>query len=192
MSVPTQKSETPLYPDATVGSPSLPLAYSEARWYAAYTSANHEKRVAGQLEARAVEYFLPCFATVRQWKDRRVTLEMPLFPGYVFVRIPLRNRLQVLQVPGVSRLVGFGALPVELPQEEIDLLRAGLVNGVRAEPHPYLTVGRRTRITQGPLAGLEGILLRRKKNWRVVLSIQLIQRSIAVDVDAAALESRLN
>src|SRR5208282_1182887 len=79
----------------------------EALWYAAYTSANHEKRVARHLESRSVECFLPVYESVRQWKDRRVPLELPLFPGYVFVRLALRDRLQVLQIPGVARLVGF-------------------------------------------------------------------------------------
>lgn len=168
--------------------PSLPAEYCEPRWYAAYTSANHEKRVAEQLAARTIEHFLPSYASVRHWKDRRVTLQLPLFPGYVFVRTELRDRLRVLQVPGVARLVGFGGMPTPLPQDDIDALRAGLVSGVHAEPHPYLSVGRRARIKQGPLAGLEGILLRWKGNWRVVLSLDLIQRSVAVDVDAAALE----
>ena len=168
--------------------PSLPAEFCQPRWYAAYTSANHEKRVAGQLDARAIEHFLPSYSSVRRWKDRRVTLQLPLFPGYVFVRMELRNRLQVLQIPGVARLVGFGGMPTPLPQEEIDALRAGLAGGVRAEPHPYLNVGRRVRLKKGPLAGLEGILLRWKGNWRVVLSLDLIQRSVAVDVDASALE----
>jgi transcription antitermination factor NusG len=166
----------------------LPKEYYEPRWYAAYTSANHEKRVAEQLEARAVEHCLPVYTSMRRWKDRRVTLQLPLFAGYVFVRMALRNRLQVLQVPGVARLVGFGGTPTPLPQDEIDALRAGLATGVRGEPHPYLNVGRRVRVKEGPFAGLEGILLRWKGNWRVVLSLDLIQRSVAVDVDASALE----
>lgn len=168
--------------------PSLPAGYCEPRWYAAYTSANHEKRVAEQFAARAIEHFLPSYASVRHWKDRRVTLQLPLFPGYVFVYMELRNRLQVLQIPGVARLVGFGGMPTPLPQDEIETLRDGLAGGLRAEPHPYLNVGRRARIKQGPLAGLEGVLLRWKGNWRVVLSLDLIQRSVAVDVDAAMLE----
>lgn len=172
-------------------SPQLPVDYCEPRWYAAYTSANHEKRVAEQLGARSVEHFLPAYSSTRRWKDRRVVLDMPLFPGYVFVRIPLQKRLSVLQVPGVARLVGFGGLPVALPGEEIDALRAGLAGGIPAEPHPYLKVGRRARIKEGPLAGLEGILLRWKGNWRVVLSLELIQRSIVVDIDAYALEAAI-
>ena len=168
--------------------PALPREYLEPHWYAAYTSANHEKRVAEQLEARDVECFLPLYASVRRWKDRRVTLQLPLFPGYVFIHMALRNRLQILQIPGVASLVGFGGTPAALPQNEIDVLRAGLGTGVRAEPHPYINVGRKVRVTGGPLAGLEGMLLRWKGNLRVVLSIDLIQRSVVVDVDASAIE----
>lgn len=168
--------------------PSLPAQYAELHWYAAYTSANHEKRVADQLETREVEHFLPSYASVRRWKDRRVTLQLPLFPGYVFVRLALRNRLQVLQIPGVAKLVGFGTVPAPLPKDEIEALRTGLAKGLHAEPHPFLTVGQRVRVKQGPLAGLEGVLLRWKGNWRVVLSLELIQRSVAVDVDSSEIE----
>jgi transcription termination/antitermination protein NusG len=175
--------------EAAEESPGAAREYCEAKWYVAYTSANHEKRVAEQLGARAIEHFLPSYASVRRWKDRRVTLQLPLFPGYVFVRMELRNRLQILQIPSVARLVGFGGVPTPLPADEIDLLRAGLDCGVRAEPHPYLNVGRRARIQHGPLAGLEGILMRWKGSWRVVLSLELIQRSVAVEVDASNLES---
>lgn len=171
--------------------PALPPNFGEPHWYAAYTSANHEKRVAEQFEAREVEHFLPSYTSVRRWKDRRVTLQLPLFPGYVFVRMALQNRFQVLQVPGVAKLVGFGRLPTPLPQGEIDSLRAGLATGMHAEPHPFLAVGQRVRVKQGPLAGLEGILVRWKGNWRVVLSVDLIHRAIAVDVDASELEPML-
>jgi transcription antitermination factor NusG len=116
-------------------------------------------------------------------------LQMPLFPGYVFVRMALRDRLQVQQVPGVAHLVGFDGTPAALPDEEIDALRTSLESGVRAEPHPYLTVGRHVRLKSGPLAGMQGILVRRKGNFRVVISIELIQRSVAVDADVADVEA---
>lgn len=161
--------------------------YSEPRWYAAYTSANHEKRVALHLVERSVEHFLPVYESVRRWKDRRVKLELPLFPGYVFVRLALRERLRVQQVPGVARLVGFSGAPTSLADEEIESLRRALVEGLRAEPHPYLKVGRPVRIVAGPLAGREGILKRWKGDFRVLLSIELIHRSILVDVDGSSL-----
>ena len=160
-----------------------PAEYLEPRWYAAHTSANHEKRVAEQLKARSVQHFLPLYPSVRRWKDRRVTLEMPLFPGYVFVHLALRDRLRVLQIPGLAKLVGFNGTPTALPEEEIEMLRAGFERGVRAEPHPFLTTGRRVRVAAGPLAGLPGILVRRKKRTRFVVSVELIQRSVAVEID---------
>ncbi len=166
----------------------LPEAYFEPRWYAAYTCANHEKRVAEQLEQRSVEHFLPLYETVRRWKDRRMRLQLPLFSGYVFVRLALRNRLQVLQVPSVVRLVGFHGLPTPLQEGEIEALRDMLARPLCAEPHPYLIVGRRVRIKTGPLAGAEGILVRAKNRYRIVLSIDLIMRSIAVEVDTADVE----
>ena len=167
----------------------LPAEYCVARWYAVYTSANHEKRVAEQLGVRDVEHFLPLYESVRRWKDRRVTLQLPLFPGYIFVHMALRDRLKVQQVPGVARLVGFDGTPAALPENEIEALRRSLDSGLRAEPHPYLTVGRRVRLKSGPLAGMRGLLLRRKGNFRVVISIDLIQRSVAVDADVADVEA---
>lgn len=163
--------------------PDLPPEYCEPRWYAAYTSANHEKRVAEQLGVREVEHFLPMYESVRRWKDRRVTLKLPLLPGYVFLRMALRDRLRVLQVPGVARLVGFGGLPTALPEEQIELLRIGLTSGVLAKPNPFLTVGRKVRVKSGPLAGMTGILMRRKNGTRLVVSVELIQRSMAIEMD---------
>jgi len=163
--------------------------YSVPRWYAAYTCANHEKRVSEQLGVRRVEHFLPLYSSVRRWKDRRVTLDLPLFPGYVFVKMALRDRLQVNQIPGVAHLVGFDGTPAALPEQEIDALRTSLVSGVRAEPHPYLRAGQRVRVKNGPLTGMEGVLLRRKGSFRLVISIELIQRSVAVDADEADVEA---
>jgi transcription termination/antitermination protein NusG len=156
----------------------------ERRWYAAHTRANHEKRVADQLSRRAVEYFLPLYESVRKWADRRKWLEVPLFPGYVFVRLPLQERLRVLEIPSVARLVGFNNLPTALPDDEIEAIRNGLNGQLRAEPHPYLKIGRRVRIIRGPLEGCEGVLLRNKGDFRVVLSVDLIMRSVAVEVGA--------
>jgi transcription antitermination factor NusG len=166
----------------------LSADYVEPRWYAAYTCANHEKRVREQLEQRSVESFLPVYETIRRWKDRRMRLQLPLFPGYVFVRMVIVDRLRVLQVPGVVRLVGFNGQLSALPDEEIDALKRGLAGGVRAEPHPFLTVGRRVRVKRGPFEGRQGILLRRKGKLRLVLSVELIMRSVVVDVDIADVE----
>src|SRR5262249_46266788 len=119
----------------------------------------------------------------RQWSDRRVVIQQPLFPGYVFVRLSLRDRLRVLHISRVVRLVGFNGLPVPLPDEEMDILRAGLRQNLRAEPHGFLTTGQQARITGGPFAGLTGVVKRYKNRVRVVVSIDLVQRSMIVNVE---------
>jgi len=164
-------------------------SFIEQRWYAVHTSANHEKRVADLLGAMEVDHFLPTYFSVRNWRDRRVTLQLPLFPGYLFVHLALRDRLRVLQIPGVAHLVGFNGQPTPVSDVEMEIMRSGLSQRVRALPHPFLTVGRQVRITGGPFAGLEGVLKRKKTNLRVVVSLNLIQRSITVDVDAANIRS---
>jgi transcription antitermination factor NusG len=163
-------------------------ADTQPYWYAVYTQANHEKKAAAEISRRGVESFLPLYRTARRWSDRRVELELPLFHGYLFVHLALADRLKVLQVPGVVRLVGFGGLPAPLPEDQMEVLRSGLTGSLRAEPHPYLTVGRRVALRSGPLAGMQGILLRRKGKFRVVISIDLIQRALALDADVADVE----
>lgn len=163
----------------------LPPAYEEHRWYAAYTCANHEKRVAAELEARAVEHFLPLYSSVRRWRDRRVRLDLPLFPCYVFLRLALRDKLRVLQIPSLVRLVGFTGQPVTVSDDEMDALRTGLTRRINAEPHPYLTAGRRVHVINGPLQGLEGVIVHRKNGSRLVISLHLIMRSISVEIDEA-------
>ena len=161
---------------------------SDTSWYAVYTRSRHEKHVADQLECKQIETFLPLYETIRRWKNGRHRVLLPLFPCYTFVRIALRDRLEVLKAPGVVRLVGFNGTPVPLAAEEVARLQQALAEGFKAEPHPYLSVGRRVRITAGPLAGHEGILVRKKGDLGVVLSIDLIQRSVLVHVDALSLE----
>lgn len=159
----------------------------EPHWYAAYTAARHEKRVAEQLARRSVEAYLPLYEAVHRWKDRRKKVQLPLFPGYLFIRMPLAERLKVLSLPGVVRLVGFNGQPTPLPDAEIEAMRLGL-RDLRAEPHPYLKVGQRVRVRSGSFEGWEGILVRKKESFRVVLSIDMIMRSIAVEVDSADVE----
>ena len=162
---------------------SLPANPGLTCWYATYTHARHEKKIAQQLAERGIEHFLPVYRSVRRWKDRRKELDLVLFPGYVFVHLSLTERLRVLQLPGVVKFVSFNAQPAPLPAAEIEALRNGLAQGVRAEHHPYLTVGRRVKVTHGPMSGAEGILLRAKNNCRIVISIDAITRSIAVEIN---------
>jgi transcription antitermination factor NusG len=181
-------------PSALVDPPSVSrveelAAAAEPRWYAVYTCANHEKRVAEHFASRSVEHFLPKYESVRRWKDRKVRLRLPLFPGYLFVHMAAQERLCVLQVPGVVRLVGFNGSPAPMPEEDISRIREFLGQGWRVEPHPYLQAGRRARVVRGPLFGLEGIVMRRKNRNRLVLSFDLIQRSMAIEMDEGDLAS---
>lgn len=179
-----------LTPDqTTLWRPAHPGAeWCVPKWYAAYTSANHEKRVASELRRRSTECYLPLYESMRRWKDRRVRLELPLFPGYVFVRLALRERLQVLQVPGVSRLVGFDGHPAAVPNEDIEAIRSCLAGDHPLLPHRYLQRGQRVRVLSGPLAGLTGVVVRQKKQTRLVISFDLLMRSVAVDVGGYAME----
>jgi transcription antitermination factor NusG len=163
-------------------------AYSEPHWYAVYTCANHEKRVADQLFRRNAEYFLPLYESVRRWKDRRKVLHLPLFGGYLFVRLSLRNQIEILRVPGVVRLVGFKGSPTPIPDREIEALQNALILQLKTQPHPYLKVGQKVKIVRGPLQGTEGLLVRRKGAWRVILSIDLIMRAASVEVNAEDVE----
>jgi len=176
----------------TVGGP-IPYPSSAEQlvpqWYAIYTCARHEKYVARQLEERGIAHFLPLYRSWHTWKDRRKQVELALFPSYVFVNISMQVRLRVLQLQGVVHLVTFNGQPAALPQLEIDALRNGLAQRIYAEPHPYLTAGRRVRVCRGPLVGTEGILIRWKDKLRVVISLEVLMRSVAVEVDAADLDA---
>ena len=166
----------------------LPAVANGENWYATYTAPRHEKLVAQQMQARSIDCFLPVYKSVRRWKDRRKQLDLPLFPGYVFVRISLRDRLRVLGLPGVVQIVSFNGKPAVLPENEIEALRDGLSKNALLEPHPYLKVGRRVRVLYGPMNGVEGILIRRKDKCRVVLNIDLLKRSVSVEVDESEIE----
>jgi len=159
--------------------------HTDALWYAGYTAARHEKRVADHFAQRGVEHFLPLYETIHRWNNGRHRVQLPLFPGYIFVRIALQERLRVLEVPGFVRLVGFNSLPVPLPEADINKMKDALNKGALAEPYPYLTVGTRVEIRNGPMQGMTGILLRRQNKCRVVISIDLIMRSMAVEVEAS-------
>jgi transcription antitermination factor NusG len=157
-------------------------------WFAAYTNSHHEKSVASRLAERHIESFLPLYAARHRWKNRcEMNLDLPLFPNYVFVHIHPRERIRILEVPGVLSLVGFGRTLAPLPDFEIEALRCGLGRH-RIEPHPYLVIGERVRIKAGTMIGLEGVLVRKKNNFRVVLALDAIMRCIAVEIDAEDVE----
>ena len=161
---------------------------SDSRWVAVYTVARHEKVVARQLEERRIETFLPLCRSLHRWKDRKKEVELALFPSYVFVRIDPGKKLPVLQVPSVVSIVTFNGELAVLPEAEINALRNGLENHLCAEPCPYLKVGKRVRVVRGPMAGAEGILSRKKDRYRFVISVDVLMRSVALEVDASDLE----
>jgi transcription antitermination factor NusG len=165
------------------GTTTADIAVPGAKWYAISVYSRHEKLVARCLAEGDVRHLLPLYRSVRRWKDRRKELDMVLFPGYVFVNVFLRDRLRVLQVPGVVNFVTFQGRPTPVPESEIQSLSSGLASGLDVQPHPYLRAGRRVRVTRGPLASSEGILVRKKDHFRLVLSVDLLMRSVSVEVD---------
>ncbi len=182
----SELSPTPAVIDSVCSGVTLPRELSQ--WYAVQTRPRHEKRVADALRARAMEEFLPLHRCRNRWKNGVVAdVELPLFPCYLFVRVPLRERVRLLQLPGVIGFAVNSAHPTALAHEDIEALRLLSVVG-RAEPHPFLKSGDRVRIAAGPLAGMEGILLRRKHDLRVVISLDFIMRSVAVEVGELDIE----
>ena len=159
--------------------------FSAFKWYALFVRSNQEKQVAAHLDSLRMEHFLPCYSSVRQWKDRRVKLEMPLFPGYLFVRLPLQERMKVLTIRQVVSLVGRKNSPSAISDDEIAWIRAGVEEG-HAEPHEYLEAGQRIVITDGVMCGMEGILLTVRSRARVVISLPSIGRAFVVEVSAGS------
>lgn len=157
-------------------------------WLALYTSTRHEKKVAEQLAIRQIESFLPLYTSLRSWKNGcKVKVELPLFPNYVFVRVGRQERVRALEIPGVLSFVGIGNRPASLPDAEIQALRSG-IQMLKCEPHPYLVIGERVRIKNGPLSDFEGVLLRKKGAVRVVISLEMIMKSVAIEVDVTDVE----
>ena len=157
-------------------------------WWALYTSHRHEKAVARMLQAKEFDVFLPLYQSLRRWTDRHKMLSLPLFPGYVFVRGGLNRRLEVVTTPGVQMILFYGEHVAIIPEVEIQAIQKMLEGPYHAEPHPYLKCGERVRVKRGSLEGIEGILVRKKNLYRLVLSVDLLARSVAVEIDAADLE----
>jgi transcription antitermination factor NusG len=160
-------------------------------WYAVYTSPRHEKKVREHLELRRGQSFLPLFRSIHRWQNGcTAQVERPLFPGYVFVNIPRSERLRVLDAPGVLSFVGPRGEPARLSDVEIETLRSGL-HLQKCEPYRGLAIGQKVRIDAGPLQGLEGVLVRNANGLRVVITVNLIQQSVAVELDADAVQPLL-
>jgi len=168
----------------------IPPVSSDSRgWFAVYAASNHEKRVSQHFRAREIEFFLPLYSVTKRWKNRTTAkVELPLFPGYVFVRIDSTERARVMEVPMVYSIVGSRREPTAIPDAEIERLRA-VLQVRQAHPFPYVKVGHRVRVRSGALAGLEGIVVRTYGGLNVVLNVDTIQKSVAVHVEAGELES---
>ncbi len=157
-------------------------------WYAVCTRHQHEKAAARILEYKEFEVFLPLYKARRRWKDRVKELSVPLFPGYLFIRESLERWLPIITTPGVCNIVSCGGRPVAIPRSEIEGVRRIVESTLRVEPHPFLRSGDWVRVKYGPIAGVEGILLRKKNIARLVLSVEMLGKSAAVEVDATHVE----
>ena len=157
-------------------------------WYALYTRHQCEKVVCQALSDKGFDAFLPQYRAIHPWKDRRKELFLPLFPNYVFIRGGLDRMLNILTTPGVHSFVAWAGRPADIPQEEIDAVRRLVDSSLRIEPHPFLKCGDWVRIKSGPLEGIQGILVRKRSAFRLVLSVEMLAQSASVEVDISVVE----
>lgn len=169
---------------ASVLAQAFPLPAAAPRWYAIHTRSRHEKQVERLLAEKRVESFLPLRREVHRWKDRYKQVELPLFGGYVFVRMvpEPEERLRVLRTAGVVRIVGFAQNDAAIPDEQIEALRRLMASDAPLHRHRYLRIGQRVRVISGTLSGVEGTLVRLRKCDRLVISIAQIRQSVAVEL----------
>jgi transcription antitermination factor NusG len=160
-----------------------PSITGEERWYALVVKPQHEKQVARVLTDKGFEQCLPLYWQRRRWNRTTRNVHLPVFPAYAFCRFSLSHRIPVLQTPGVRRIAGAGCIPIPLDESEIEALKAVARSGLPSGPHPFLATGRRVVLVAGPLAGVSGILERSKGTDRLVVSVQLLQRSLCVEID---------
>jgi transcription antitermination factor NusG len=158
------------------------------RWYALYTYPRHEKVVVDQLAAKQLDSFLPTLKSVREWVDRRVSIETPLFPTYVFARMCLKDRARALSIRSVIRILSFNGIPAPVDEAEMEAVRLCIDREARLTRHPFLAVGERVRVRRGLFQGLEGIVVRCSNSCKLVVTVGLIQQSVALDIDATLLD----
>lgn len=165
-------------------------ACASEQWYAVHTKSNYEKKVASQLAQRGVANYLPVWKEVHAWTDRQKIVEVPLFRGYVFARFgdSGRNRLRILQTPGVARIIGSCGVIEPIPDGEIAAIQQLLSSGLKCAPHPYLREGDSVRVNKGPLQGVQGLFLRQKGPSRLLISVSLISQSVAAEIEADDVE----
>lgn len=164
---------------------------SQPPWYAIYTRHQHEKTVAQILSSKGFEVFLPLYGAAHRWKDRTKVVSLPLFPCYVFLKGGLERRLDIVTTPGIYALVSTAGQPAAIPPIELEAVRRAVESTLRVEPHPFLKCGDWVRVKCGPLAGFQGILIRKKNLYRLVLSVEMLGKAAAVEIDAFLVE-RLN
>jgi transcription antitermination factor NusG len=157
-------------------------------WLAAYTRSKHEHRVARQLGQKNLEYLLPTYERLTRWSDRIKRVDAPLFPGYIFVNICEQERVLLLETLGIVQLVSVAGEPASLSDDDVERLRLCSFGSSDVEPHPYLKIGRRVRVTHGPFAGWEGTLLERQNARRLVVTIEQIRQSVAINIHSADVE----
>jgi transcription antitermination factor NusG len=161
----------------------LDLAGVRFPWFALQVRTKHELNVAHLLRGRGYSPFVPLYQQRRRWSDRTKVVDAPLFPGYLFCRLDLQNRLPVLMTPGVTQIVGYRRVPIPVDEEEMKAIQAMISSGLPHQPCPFVQIGDRVRIERGPLRGLEGILQEVRGEQRMVLSVSLLQRSVYVEID---------
>jgi transcription antitermination factor NusG len=157
----------------------------EQAWFAIQVRTRYESVAATVLRGKGYESFLPMYKSRRRWSDRIKEIQLPLFPGYLFCRLDPQNRLPILKTPGVVQIIGVGRNPMPLDEYEVKAIQTVVQSGLSREPWPFLQVGNRVRIERGPLSDLDGILLALKGHYRIVLSVTLLQRAVAVEIDRA-------
>ena len=158
-------------------------------WFALQVRGRQEFNISENLGSNGYEWFLPLYKSSKRWSDRIKQVDSPLFPGYVFCRFNPMDRLPILKIPGVIQIVGFNRQLVAVDEDEIRAIQALVASGVPNHPCPYLEVGDKVRIESGPLRGLEGLLVEFQGNHQLVLSVTLLQRSVAVKIDSASVTS---
>ena len=155
----------------------------EPNWYALKTRYRHEKKVAGRLQQKGITIYLPLYTTYHTWCDRKKRVTEPLFSCYLFVKIPLKDRLPVLQTDGVINLVSFNNIPAPIPESQIDSIRCVLSKLTLVHKTDYYGVGEHVEVIQGPLKGIIGVLQKIKNQSRLVISIDVICQAISIDID---------
>jgi transcription antitermination factor NusG len=163
------------------GEPSQPLP-----WFALQVRTRFERAVAEHLAGKGYEWFLPLYKDKKQWSDRIKQLDSPLFPGYLFCRFDVQRRLPILQTPGVIQIVGYNRQPISVAESEITAIQKLVSSGMPNQPCSFVEIGERVQIESGPLRGLEGILVESRGRQKFVLSVSLLQRSVAVEIAATA------